>query len=488
MERGIYKHIVWVEDFDNNNPNIGNMPSEEEWDEKDGLEDSKNHDSDISYVFGNKYSNSVKLFDNVKDALKFIDNNINFFDCVVLDVNLTKTLDKEKELKETLEEKGIRINEEKDIGKYCGYYIYLYLLKSGFPTERICIFTGNKGENNSTEKWEKVFHNAGIVPPKSINRKDIEELQKWIDSCYINTYYSTRCTVYKACEYWKAWLKDIKRKNNIAFNQIYYSKDDDEKSSIEPDIFINMLNRVEMLYPINMPPNCKAVYYQALQVVTSFHEESAKIQNIKDDSEIKRYHQAVRNYRNWSAHNKFKSSEINEEVFIYMFYVTLRTYFKEVDKQFYIDDNDKDIDCYENYEKDFFEKYGNVSIDTIKFKEKYKEYFNRHLDKVQKSLKLENKKDRIPVICKCKNINDLLLNSGNVNTSDINEKMCFSDLFLNIIDNLISQKAKFEQNDTTDGWEYKVTYYWDYEGINLDKNYSSCDIFKYVSYRIFEEF
>lgn len=106
MERGIYKHIVWVEDFDNNNPNIGNMPIGDEWDEKDGLEDSKNHDSDISYVFGNKYSNSVKLFDNAKDALEFIDNNINFFDCVVLDVNLAKTLDKEEELKKRLKKRG----------------------------------------------------------------------------------------------------------------------------------------------------------------------------------------------------------------------------------------------------------------------------------------------------------------------------------------------------------------------------------------------
>lgn len=489
MKRDIYKHIIWVEDFDNKNPTLENIPDEEFWDEENNVENLENHNSDIIDKFGSKYSDSVKLFVNVKDVLDFIDNYINFFDCVVLDVNLTNALDKREEIKEKCKKRGIKIDEEKDMGKYCGYYIYLYLLKSGFPTDRICMFTGNKGEKNSTGEWEDIFLKAGIVPPQSINRNENEELQKWIDSCYVNPYYKTRCIVYKACEYWKMWLKDIKEKDDIVFNQIYYVKEEYEKSSIESEIFINMLNRVEMLYPINEPSNCKAVYYQALQVVTSFHEESAKINEISD-AKIKRYHQAVRNYRNWAAHNKFISSEIPEDMFTYIFCITLRTYFKEVDKQFCID-YFEGIEYDENYEKDFFEKYIDFSLDINKCKEKYKKAFNRHLDKIKKhdkkSLKKGNKNDRMPVICACKDINELLLSSGNISTSENSEKMCFSDLLMNIMDDLIIKKKEYEQKDTDDGWEYKVIYYWDNDNIDFDKKSSNEDMFKYVAYRIFED-
>ena len=490
MGRNSHKHIIWVEDFDNKNITLANIPTDEDWDsEEDNPENFANHNSDIIDKFGSKYSDSVRLFMNVKEALDFIENNMNFFDCVVLDVNLINALDEIDIIKEKCKKRGINIDEEKDIGKYCGYYIYLYLLKSGFPTDRICIFTGNKGEKNSTGTWEDKFLKAGIVPPKSINRNEKEKLQKWIDSCYINSYHKTRCTVYKACEHWKKWLGDINEKYAIAFNKLYYSKEDDEKSSIEADVFINMLNRVEMLYPINEPSNSNAVYYQALQVITSFHEESAKIKKINDGSKIKRYHQAVRNYRNWAAHNKFKCNEISEEMFTYIFCITLRTYFIEVDKQFCID-NVESIDCYESYEKDFFEKYLDSSLNIDKCKEKYKKAFKNHLDKVKthdkKSLKKENKNDRIPVIYECKDINELLLCSGNICTYNMMEKMSFFDLLMNIMDYLIVQKTKFGQKNTDEGWEYKVTYYWD-DSMTFDKNSISEDIFKYVAYRLFED-
>lgn len=489
---GIYKQIIWVEDFDTKNITIGSMPAGNQWDDEDeSLHDLKKHSLDIKNTFGDRYYNQVRLFMGILDALKFIDNNMNFFDCVVLDVNLAKSLDDEQkqQICKMCKKRGVKIND--DIGIYGGYYIFLYLLRSGFPTEHVCMFTGNKGKGNSTDKWEEVFNKAGIVPPKSIRRDGKEELQDWIDSCYSNSYYKIRHIVYQACEYWKDKLKNTSKKQEIAFNKIYYSNKEYEKSAVEKDVFINMLERIEMLYPITEPSNCNMVYYQALQVATSFHEESAKIKIIDENMQLKKYHQAVRNYRNWSAHNKFICNEIDSDMFVYMFCLTLRTYFQKIDGQFMTIDSGIPFECYIIYERDFFNKYYCSSLDINKFKKKYKYAFDRHLNKVKKHDKKSNdrqiKNDRIPVIYECKNINELLLSSGNIYAIDNMEKMFFSDLLMSIIDDLILQKTKFGYEDSSNGWEYKIRYYWDFENIELKEKNLKDDFFRYIAYKLFEK-
>ncbi len=491
-KENLYKHIIWVDDFDDKNITLRNIPTGDEWDEEE-IQDSNRHDADIISTFGDKYAEHVKLFMNIPDVLEFIDNHLNLSDCIVLDVNLSKALNsaQKEEIDKMCEKKGIKIN--KEVGKYGGYYIFLYLLKSGFPTERICIFTGNKGDGNSTGLWEKAFLNAGIYPPKSINRTDVIALQNWIDNCYMNPYYKTRRIVYKACEYWKEKLKNMKREN-IAFNQIYYSNPEKNESSIEPAVFISMLERIEMLYPVTLPQNCEGIYFQTLQVATIFHEESAKITMLDKDSPLRKYHQAVRNYRNWSAHNKFNSNEISAELFTYIFCLTLRTYFQEKENQFLINQNGNYIECYRIYEKEFFDRYCDGSLDTNTIKTKYKNAFHRHLDKVKthdtKSKERNSRNDRIPMIYECKDINELLLCSGNVYTLKNNEKMYLSDLLLNIIDVWIVQGKKFGHENNDNGWTYTVEYYWDLEISDAEIQTaieSKEDYFKFIAYVLFEK-
>lgn len=488
-KENLYKHIIWVDDFDDKNTTLSNIPTADEWDE-DEVHVSDRHDADIKLTFGDKYAEYVKLFMNIPDVLEFIDNNLNLCDCIVLDVNLNKALDsvQKDKINKICEKKGIKIN--KEIGKYGGYYIFLYLLKSGFPTERICIFTGNKGDDNSTGVWERAFLDAGIYPPESINRTDTILLQKWIDNCYTDQYYRTRRLVYKACEYWKEKLISMK-KENIPFNQIYYLNPEENESSIESAVFVSMLERIEMLYPVTLPKNCEAIYYQALQVATIFHEESAKITILDKDSPLRKYHQAVRNYRNWSAHNKFDRNEISAELFSYMLCLTLRTYFQAQENQFLVNQNGNSVECYRIYEKEFFDRCCDDCLDANLIKEKYKNAFNRHLDKVKiHDKKSKGKNDRIPLIYECKNINELLLCSGNVNTLKSHEKMNLSDLLLNIIDGWIVQGTKYGCENSDNGWEYKVEYHWDTEISDADiQSAIKCkdDYFKFIAYVLFEK-
>lgn len=480
----MYKHIIWVDDFDDKNITLSNIPTGDEWDEEE-ISVIDRHEEDIKLIFGDKYAKYVKLYMNIPDVLEFIDKNLNLSDCIILDVNLNKSLDNAQKDKITdlCKQKGIKI--DKEIGKYGGYYIFLYLLKSGFPTDHICIFTGNKGDDNSTGLWEKVFLDAGIFPPESIKRTDKIALQKWIDNCYVDQYYKIRRLVYKACEYWKNKLSDTLTEN-IIFNKIYYT--DKVDSMVEISNFISMLERVEMLFTIMRPQDSESVYYQALQIVAMFHEESAKIDifdkksNRERYAQIKNYHQAVRNYRNWSAHNQFSDSKMGADLFSYIFCVALRSYFGDLETQFKIENEGKYVDCYSSYEKEYFDTYMNMNILNT-FEEKYKDAFNRHFEKVKRT---GDKK-----CWDCKDINELLLASGRCRSVNGSDKMYFQDLLLNIIDNWITQTENYECMQDRIGCEYTIRYQWNSELQSHNANFLEeveKDSLKHLAYILFTQY
>ncbi len=445
-----YKYIVWVDDFDNNNVLLDSMPMDEEWDFDDVNGDV--HLSDIKNTFDEKYISHVQLIIDIPDALKYIDKNINKIQCVILDVNLNKTLNSEqkKQVQLLCENKGVLTGE--DIGYCGGYYIYLYLLKSGFPTDKICMFTGNKGIDNLTGKWEIKFENAGIFPPRSIIRSDKEKLNFWLNNLFCNEYYRSRLVVYIACEYWKNFLLKRCKTEDIEFNKIYYEVE--TAYLIEKNSFIEMLERIERLFPVLKPESEKTLYCQALQMLTIFHEESAKIENLDKSkekySEIRKYHQAVRNFRNWAAHNQFATNEIDTEIFLYIFIVTLRTYFGTEKRKLILKGNS--FDWYNEYEEIVFNIIFQEKFDKEIFKDKYIKEFNRHFEKVNQY------SDKRNSCWDCKDFSSLLLVSGRCKCNYNQEKMHFSDLLLNIIDPYIFQETRIKNNyePIKDAYGYKM--------------------------------
>ena len=466
----LYQHIIWVDDFDNKDISLSSIPLENEWDSEEDII-GETHENDINMIFGEKYAGQVKPIKDILEMLNNIDNHLNEYDCIILDVNLEKSLDEEQKklVKDLCEKKGVRTGD--DIGKCGGYYIYLYLLKSGFPTSNICMFTGNKGENNSTGRWEKKFLDAGICPPESIIRTDNIKLCEWINELFCKEYYKTRLLVYKACEYWKRKLETTESVE-IEFNKIYYQGNSDYL--IEKANFVEMLDCIERLFPIMEPTNSESIYYQVLQVLTMYHEESAKIDFLNKEkfSHIRRYHQAIRNFRNWSAHNQFIDNKIDANLFVYIFCITLRTYFL-------CTENQCDIIC-DEYEREYVEDIINNVFDFTKFQKIYNEAFNRHFDKVKNFGRKKNN------CWDCKDMTSLLFSSGWCRNLD-DDKMSFSDILLNVIDDLIIQdKLTIEMCENQPGFELTCNYRWaeNYKNINLEKTKKS-DPFKAIAYILY---
>ena len=95
----------------------------------------------------------------------------------------------------------------------------------------------------------------------------------------------------------------------------------------------------------------------------------------------------------------------------------------------------------------------------------------------------------------CKDMNSLLLSSGRCRNSDIN-KMSFTDLLLNIIDNLITQEDKKEddfnvvEEGNGDLPRFKLTcnYTWTIDNRNINlAEFKNSDPFKAIAYILFAQ-
>ena len=183
-----YRDVLWVEDFDS-----GDTSRLEE-----KIKDCYSEDYAFR-VYAEDKMKMLALLQALEDEKEFLK-----YSCVVLDINLNKAFggaDKEKEfqaIKEILAKKQVRIldkhdpdEEAEDYSEFrinAGYYVYLYLVQRGMPASRICMLTGNKGENslteggkNLTEGWEEIFEDAGLIPPKSFDKSyELKEFHDWL--------------------------------------------------------------------------------------------------------------------------------------------------------------------------------------------------------------------------------------------------------------------------------------------------------------------
>ena len=184
-----YCDVLWVEDFDSG--------------------DTSRLEQKIKDYYSEAYAFRVYAEDKMKmlALLKTLEDEKEFlrYSCVVLDINLNRAFggtDKEKEfkaIKEILAKNRVRILDEHDPNEEAedysefrinaGYYVYLYLVNRGMPPSRICMLTGNKGENslteggkNLTEGWEEIFKNAGFIPPKAFDKDyELKDFQDWLE-------------------------------------------------------------------------------------------------------------------------------------------------------------------------------------------------------------------------------------------------------------------------------------------------------------------
>lgn len=474
--------MLWIDDCDTKSAsdNIDYDFLEGEQEEK-----ADNDNSEVGTYFGKNFENDVKLIKNFSDAIKELNSNHTMYDLVIFDVNMKEEISENDfdPIKEALEKNGVLVkkeafseknNEYDNLRENAGLYLYLYLLNLGYPSDRMVILSAYANSNSIKENLEEIC--IRISDNNLIEKTaDMDNNSIWKNfySEKKDYYYCVRRMVYKACEYWKEWLETLENEtrseessdkdpsDSIEFNKIYYSKpknaennkgfDSINSKKKDIDAFISMLNRVELLFPIVYPINCEQVYYYALQAITAFHEESADIEKLSKEPNLKKYHQAVRNFRNWSAHNKFKKTELPAELFAYLFCISLRTYF---DGDF---NNPKEKECHKEYEEEIFSILFSDEIENREdwlekgYLNDWKYHFKCVLDNYNREIVAKKE------YWNCKDITQLLLKSGKSGGD-----MQLTDCILSIITPRIIQKDMPDRSYSTQEGGKEYTYQYTY--------------------------
>ena len=425
-----YKNILWIDDCDDNDSGFEDDFLENEASPSVESQADKERKEEIFF----EHRDNVVLEKNYLRALKRIEEERNQFDLIVFDINMRQGMEYEEfdEINEKLRSRKVFVREY-DNQKIClnsreqwkefevkaGMYLYLFLLNCGYPNDRMIILTGN-----STAEPSEFLKSAHIDPDQGIifEKRNIRiERRAWIDKFYEDSYYQIRRLVFQSCEYWKEELS--LRKDRILFNSLYYGK---EEAKISPESICNMLDRIQMLFPVSKPSNTYRIYYQALQVAAMFHEESAKIQNLDKYPNIRCYHQAVRNFRNWSSHNKFETDELMPENFAILDCSTIRYYIGDCEKP------GCQCEGLTDYEKQYFYCLKPGIMGFSEFKKQYLNEWRKLFNKLPME-SVKKSKTSIKAGYECQNITELLINCGQCDCNAETGYMDVKDVIVSIL-------------------------------------------------------
>ena len=358
------KDILWIDDMDDKNSESADIeedepsePQKEKWIRDSLAENSVD------------YTASINLLDKMPDAFKEIADNFNHYNLVIFDMNMEKgwnTTEERESLGKEFEKYHINVNFKVDTttnkcpnDKIAGIYLYLLLLTKGYPADRMIIYTGNSYEKLETDF--SYLNLNGIIKKKDEDKLDLGQFYPQ------DNYYRIRRLVQQGCHYWREKIEEKNDPQDIVFNRIYFKTE----NQISVENFRELLDRIEMMFPVVPPANPKQLYYQVARILCEYHEEKAKIQKIANKAYYP-FHVVCRNFRNWSSHNKFESVEMSASIFALIFCIVLRTYFD--DKQSPEEQKEFFSECYEDIYfskkdtsyKDIDEKtlnrlYGNIS-------------------------------------------------------------------------------------------------------------------------------
>ena len=363
----MFKNILWIDDLDNSNKKALRRVDRFKTGVQNGTRLSESDIEAIKHYFGVQFANFIQLEKRYCNALDLLNNNKLDYDLIVFDLNFDS--DKEniistyKEICDKLSRGHIipiskkathNIMEPDEFISVAGYYLYLFLAMKGFPTNRMVILTGNYSEGYHGQTPD--IYLTMLDEDGNCNNDDWDIITKDVAQTYVNNncdwlarfydkekshYYRIRRLVFQACDYWTNALEksDLKEANSIPFNMVYFP----DKDAVESKSFIEMMEHIKMLFPVTVPVCPEKVYYQAMKTLSMFHEERADISKL-DGKQFKRFHSCIRNFRNWSSHNKIRS-ELSGDKFAILFCIALRTYFQ------WEDDQSLDDDALQPYEK-----------------------------------------------------------------------------------------------------------------------------------------
>ena len=328
-----YKNILWIEDGNTNEAEVFDLEVETLDDEQESPP------SELCKEFFKEPEQvkQVNFFNAIKEEIQ----NFEEYDLIVFDVNMDNddTVAKNyDEIIEILKKSKItpkyRSSEPKisEFSKRAGTYLYFFYLQKEYPASRMAVLTGNTKDYCTLENKE-ISCSSDISPVLPVNILEKDEIKRkldWIDKFYSgnNSYYFVRRLVFQACEYWKGQLKN----KEISFNKLYFG-DNAENQGISANEFTEKLDTLKFMMPVSRPSNPEKIYYQIIQNLCAFHEGRVDITKINKYPDLKKYHCCMRNFRNWSSHNKLVKKKLKKEEFLIMFCIALRTYFDGTTEQ-----------------------------------------------------------------------------------------------------------------------------------------------------------
>ncbi len=277
----------------------------------------------------------INIIDSMDNSYEEIVADCDKYNLVIFDMNMENNeLDVDyQSLQEKFLKYNISLPEEYDeadekgntFWQTAGIYLYLLLLTKGYPSDRMIIYTANSDSLKDSLKLICPALDLKITKKDKNKKIDLENYYQ------IESYYRIRRLVQQGCHYWKNKLESIRssaeNEKNIPFNKIYFSGNKRNRISIAN--FLELLDRVEMMFPVVPPENPDKVYYQAARILSEYHENSADIKKLNNKKDLYEFHLVCRSFRNWSSHNKFAKAEMTAGIFAVIFCIALRTYFDE---------------------------------------------------------------------------------------------------------------------------------------------------------------
>ncbi len=334
--------ILWVDDFDTSD-NIADSELV-----TNDTSDTATFKNELNDYYPMSYHFRVNIYKYFLKLLLHLEDDFSQYNCVVLDINLGKGIWRSRKpsvlpyrykkplnateellkIKKILEQNNVQLR-EKDCyrdseGKLvissssffenAGYYLYLYLLQKGMPAERICMLTGNAGPKNTSSEWDDLFKQAGLIPPKTFDRKDEKgnnsKFAKWLDERFSNEYRFRSCVIAMS-----GCLLDMIAKNGIKLRQFWNEVWEDDEDGIES--VRHILENVRK-FPLRFSKGIENECFNIIwQLVLPWEGIKTSVNYLYETNKDDRYYIFFKAIRNYLAHRSITKVGIQVSAFLF---------------------------------------------------------------------------------------------------------------------------------------------------------------------------
>ena len=420
--------ILWVDDFDTGD---GANIADSKFVTND-TSDTETFKNELNDYYPTSYHFRVNIYKYFLKLLLHLEDDFSQYNCVVLDINLgkgiwrsrkpsilscryEKPLNSKEELikiKKILEQNNVQLRERdcyrdsegklvissSSFFENAGYYLYLYLLQKGMPTERICMLTGNVGNvglKNTSSEWDDLFKQAGLIPPKTFDRKDERgnnsKFAKWLDERFSNEYRFRSCVIAMS-----SCLLDMITKNGIKLRSFWNEVWENDEDGIESVRHIlENVRKFPLRFSKGMENECFNIIWQ---LVLPWEGIKNSVNYLYETNKDDKYYISFKAIRNYLAHRSITKIGIQASAFLFGLSLHGLFDFTSVDSKV-----KRNYEEYKLWEKELLILMHNIDEENkhqeeIKFSELSLQSFNCFCE----SYKLTNK-DKINFDCKSNN-------------------------------------------------------------------------------------